>query len=141
VTITIDPIRPFDMDMKTLFGWKLERDCEYQPGDVTLELAEFLKRCESWVKGTVMLDRAKAIGADLGQKHAEVLLENKHLIPSEWKNHYLIFPGTVWRVLPHGGRHVPCLRWRYDQWLLHLFRWLGGKWGADDRLVRSRISR
>ena len=76
----------------------------------------------------------KKLGADFGQKHAEALLENQHLIPKEWRGYYLVFPGTVWQD-SSGDRDVPCLYWDGGRWRLN-FLWLGHDWGSDGRLLR-----
>jgi len=137
VTIMIDPAKLFTRDMKRENNWKLESDLEYQAGEeVTLELCEFLKPGESCVKGTVMAERAKELGANLGQKHAETLLENQHLTPKEWRSFYFVFPGTVWRD-SYGGRRVPYLFWFDERWGLG-FLWLEFDWDSGGRLLRLR---
>lgn len=133
VTIAVDPAKPFGRDM-TRDGWTLESDLEYRAGEATLDLAEFLRSGESTVRGTVMAERAKKLGADLGQKHAEILLANQHLIPKEWRGYYLVFPGTVWRG-SNGHRYVPYLLWNGERWFLD-FDWLEFDWFSGVRLLR-----
>ena len=133
VTITIDPAKPFVRDMARE-GWTLESDLEYRAGAVTLGVMEFLRSGESSVKGVVMAERSKKLGADFGQNHAEALLENQHLIPKEWRGYYLVFPGTVWQD-SSGDRDVPYLGWGGRRWRLD-FGWLGGVWRSDVRLLR-----
>ena len=134
--IVIDPTKPYVRDM-TKEGWTLpDGDIEYRPGEVELEFCEFLKFGESWIKGTEMAKRAVKLGANLGQKHAEALLENQNLIPPEFRHFYLTFPGTVW-LDSSGDRHVPCLSWYGEQCSL-LFHWLEFDWRSRDRLLRPR---
>ncbi|GEM_PF-2137483 len=134
VTITLDPAKPFIYD-KTKDGWTLpDGDIQYEAGEVMFELTEFLKSSESWVKGTVMADRAKELGANPGQKHAEWLEEHQDRIPEEFRKFHLIFPGTLWRDA-RGDRSVPCLGWGGGRWCLYFF-WLGGGWHSGGRLLR-----
>ncbi len=134
--ITVNPEKSFVRDMAKESNWKLLSDAEYKAGTTTYELAEFLKQGESYVKGDVMAGRAKEIGADLGQKHAEFLLENQNLIPEDYRKFYLVFPGTIWRD-SGGGRRVPYLGWNGKQWYL-CFYWLDDDWLGNDRLLRPR---
>lgn len=133
-TLTLDPAKPFVRDM-TKEGWTLESDVEYQPGKVEVELAEFLKPGEARITGYEMAKRAKEIGANFGQKHAEVFLANyERWIPPEGVFH-ITFPGTVWRD-SFGGRSVPCLGWNGEQWHLR-FSWLGYSCNSYERLFHS----
>ncbi|MEK9170410.1 MAG: hypothetical protein AAB674_02065, partial [Patescibacteria group bacterium] len=87
--------------------------------------------------GEVMKQRAKKLNANLGQHHAEYLLEHQDLIPKEWRGKfYLTFPGTVWRDRV-GFRDVPCLSWDGGRWCLR-FDWLRSVWGSGARLVCLR---
>ena len=127
----------FSRDM-TKEGWILEGDVA-EPLELSIgdsEVVSFFKEGESSVSGNEMVERAKTLSANLGQKHAEHLLEHQDEIPEEWRSHYLIFPGTVWRD-PGGDRFVLCLSWRGERWGLG-FGWLGVHWGSVGRLVRSR---
>lgn len=136
MTVIIDPTRPFARDMAKEDKWKLESDLEYEAGEVTLELVKFLKPGENWVKGTVMAERSKELGANLGQKHAEALLENQHLIPEKWRKYYLVFPGSVWQRRD-GDRTVSYLHWSGEQWCLD-FYWLDDDFYSDYRVLRPR---
>lgn len=122
-------------------GWEL---VEYVPEDVSdeplsaanLELVSFLVRGESYISGEEMKKRAKQKNASLGQRQAEYLLENQEEIPSEWRNFYLPFPGTIWRGRD-GDLVVPDLRWLGEQWRLG-FLWLGRDWRFLGRLLRRK---
>ncbi|OGY63591.1 MAG: hypothetical protein A3I24_01455 [Candidatus Harrisonbacteria bacterium RIFCSPLOWO2_02_FULL_41_13b] len=134
ITVFINPAKPFLQDM-TQEGWELLKDVKYEAGEVQLELKEFLKPGETSVKGDVMAERAIELNANLGQKHAEYLLENQHLIPVEFRKFYLTFPGTVWQV--SDGRFVPYLYWRGERWFLNFF-WLERDWDGLGRLLSLR---
>ncbi len=135
-TIMVDPAQPFTRDMKQEFGWGLISDIMYKEAEVKLELCEFLEPGETSVRGKIMAERAVKLGANLGQKHAETLLKNQHLIPKEWRRFYLIFPGTVWQD-SNGNRHVPYLNWSGKRWHLN-FYWLEDDWNSRDRLLSPR---
>lgn len=117
-------------------GWELMEGVPMKigTGETTFELAEFLHKGEERVNGDVMMARAKELGGITDQHYAELLLARQAEIPEEWRNFYLVFPGTVWRD-PRGDHDVPCLRWNGDRWYLHWF-WLVGGWDSDIRLVR-----
>mgnify|MGYP001620111609 CR=1 FL=1 len=126
---------------KTKDGWTLVEDVPFylsgQDGQpFTPDIVEFLKPGESYVNGEVMKRRAKELNAHLGQGHAEYLLEHQELIPKEWRDKFLVFPGTVWRDSV-GDRYVPYLYCYGDRWYLS-FGWLWYDWYSDDRLVCLR---
>jgi len=135
ITVIFDSAKPFLRDM-TKEGWKLLQDVHYEAGEVQLELKELLKPGETSVKGDVMAERAKELNANFGQKHAEYLWENQHLIPVEFRKFYLTFPGTVWRDL-HGDRRVLYLLWCGGRWCLN-FEWLKSVWHGYGRLLGLR---
>ena len=118
-------------------GWKLESDCGPVVGEPTLYLEEFLCEGESYVKGDVMVARAKEMpGLPAGQMHAERLLEQADQIPVEWRKFVLVFTDTVW-LRPFGLRFVAFLYWDGGGWCLR-FGWLGGDFRSDYRVVRLR---
>lgn len=130
------PTSPFKFD-KTKNGWKLLEDVK-EPEIIEatkLELVPFLKEGESFVGGEEMVRRARGeLRANLGQRHAEELLEHQDQIPVEWRGFYLVFPGTVWR-LPDGRRRVAGLGWSGGHWGLGL-DYLVMDWDSYARLVR-----
>lgn len=101
-----------------------------------LELISFLKDDEQSVKEEAMRQRAKEMGANLGQRQAKYLLGHQEEIPEEWRKFNLVFPGTVWRY-PGGHLSVPCLHWDGRRWYL-VFHWLAYDWYSRDRLLRPR---
>lgn len=133
--LTIDPAKPIVYD-KTKDGWTKVSDVEYRPGEVELELCEFLKPGETSVNGEEMVRRAIKMSADYGQKHAEAFLAKYERWAPPEGIYYIAFPGTVWRG-SSGGRSVPYLGWRGGRWCLS-FGWLRLGWLDDDRLLRAR---
>ncbi len=118
-------------------GWKLISDSGKKlVGTITLELVPILKEGEPNLPGVELIKRARELGADLGQHYAEAILANQHLIPKEWREFYLVFPGTVWQG-PYDGRRVPYLYWGGRRWVLG-FDWLECGWGVRSRLLRLR---
>ncbi len=113
-----------------------ERDIPVTPGEIEIELGEFLKPKEEWVKGTVMDERTFIAGSNLGLGHALEMYERRDEIPVELRKFVLVFTGTV-LVRGHGGRYVAYLHWLGDQWYLG-FRWLGRDFISRDRVLRSR---
>jgi len=63
-----------------------------QISDIRLELVDFFETKENLVEGTVMAERAKILGADVGRVYAEFIFENEFCIPKEWRNYDLVFP-------------------------------------------------
>ena len=119
-------------------GWELLEDIRFSPIDpAELELVSFLKPGESFINGDEMVRRARTeLRANLGQRHAEYLMEHQKEIPVEFREYYLVFTGTVW-CRSGGNRRVACLRWGGPRWVLH-FHWLENDWGSYGRLVRPR---
>jgi len=126
------PLSGFEFD-KAKDGWTLVENAACS-GNETLELAEFLHAGENYVDGTTMVARAKAMGNPAGQLHAERLLRQQGEIAVEWRDFYLVFPGTTWRR-PSGDLYVPYLGWGDGRWYLH-WGWLDCRWSRLDRLVR-----
>lgn len=122
------------VDDKRMDGWKLLADVPLV-GEPALELAEFLRDGESYVKGEIMLLRATELGQMAGQRHAERMLGLVSKIPESWRDFVLVFPGTVWQGQNGNRTLVPYLYWYGFK--LHL-RWIGldNDWLRNNRLVR-----
>jgi len=127
----------FSRDMRKE-GWELVEDVSSPAGIViaNLEIVSFLREGEESVSGEVMRKRAVEMGANLGQRHAEFLLEHQEEIPKEFRKFYLVFSGTLWRDAS-GGLGVPYLHWLGVRWVLG-FSWLEFVWDSGDRLLRLR---
>lgn len=135
--INSKPTTLFQYDM-TKEGWTLVKDAfEAAPLSVDdFEPVSFLKEGEQSIKEEVMLQRAKNLNANLGQRQAEYLLECREKIPAEQRQHNFVFPGTVWRV-QSGFLCVPCLFLIGGQWHLFFSR-LERDWCSRSRLLRPR---
>lgn len=101
------------------------------------DIKEVLKPGEDWVNGDTMVERAKEMGAYLGQRDAEWLMEHQDLIPQEHRDKYFIFPGTVWVDRESRRRYVAYLVFDGDRCYLAL-DCLGGDCGARARLLPLR---
>jgi len=125
---------------KTKDDWELLEDVGFVPVISSfdeLELVSPLKSGEIHLPGEELVQRAREeLRANLGQRHAEYILQHQEGIPEEWRANYLIFPGTIWRG-SGGARVVPFLYWGGGRWFLY-FCWLEDDFDSDDRLVRPR---
>ena len=118
-------------------SWVLVEDVGEVPADFAiseLEIVSFLQKGEIFILSDEMRKRAKKLGGNLGQRHAEFLLNCQ--IPEAWRQYYLVFPGTVWRDRD-GDLCVPYLSWYGGRWVLG-FNWLGYVWGSGGRLLVAR---
>src|SRR3989344_127387 len=89
--------QPFKYD-QAKDGLKLEEDIPFDGKPFVPDIVEFLKPGEPYVGGDVIRQRVKELNANLGQHHAEYLLDHQDLILKEWRGkYYLTFPGTVWQ--------------------------------------------
>ncbi len=127
-------------DNITKYGWRMVENV-VKPKKITiadLEIVSFLKTGENRITGSVMRQRAKELGANFGQRHAEYLLAHQREIPKEFRDYFLVFPGTVWQS--HDGTlGVPYIGWdsMSEQWYLNV-RWIGFDWWDEARLIRPR---
>ncbi len=129
----------FSRDMAKEENWTLLEDAR-EPWPISvanMELMPFLKEGENYVGGEEMVRRArKELNTNLGQRHAEFLLEHQNEIPEEFRQYVLVFTGTIWRDRD-GDRGVPCLYWLSEQWYLDV-DWLENGFSVDYRLPRPR---
>lgn len=120
--------------------WKILEDVvwfEFKISD--LKLASFLRKGESHVGGQTMRRRAVVMKTNLGLIDAKFVLDHQAEIPVEFRNNYLIFPGTLLRRQDGGGRmYVASLCWRDIRWHL-TWNWLGRDWGVYDRFVLCSV--
>lgn len=107
---------------------------EFTAGGRTYELVPFLKKGEGYVKGEVLVERAKEVGANLGEEDRQFMLEHQIEIPWELRGKcHLVF--TIW-CDTEGYWKVASLGWDVDRWHKS-WNWLG-HWGEDARLVRRK---
>jgi hypothetical protein len=104
---------------KAAIGWTLIEDVT-EPSSVALDTIELQFIIEEG-------------GPDLGQRHAEFLLDHPDQISEEFQRLSLIFLGTVWRG-PEGNHHVPCLSYYQGAWEI-TFGILEGGVEARDQMV------
>ncbi|MBK8296875.1 MAG: hypothetical protein IPK91_06275 [Saprospiraceae bacterium] len=84
-------------------------------------LWDFVSRDEEYVTGTEMLNRGKKCNALFSYKQALSLISNSQLIPKEWENYKIVFPGALWNSR-FGELH--CLYIYHDvKWHMSLY-WL-----------------
>ena len=102
------------------------------------EFVEFLKPGEQYITGEEMIKRAKEKSALPGKSHADWLLQNQLLIPTEQRKHYLVFPGTRLKD-SEDNLCVPGLYWSGNEWYMSSCK-LGSVEGLNhrDRLVRMK---
>jgi len=133
----IDRGHSFAYDKREI-GWKLIEDVRFTPIDLNkLELVPFFKDGENSVAGQEMVRRSREeLHTNLGQRHAEFLLEHQAEIPEEFRKYCIVFTGTIW-LYPNGGHRVAYLYWDDLRWAL-CFRWLGGVCRSENRLPRLR---
>ena len=101
-------------------GWTVEEHkkmgmWEWNPKEVILHLEPEQEKGN--LVGNVLRERLKDKPV-LNANVLDYLLAHSEFIPEEWKNEYVFFWGTVYRV-PGGGLRVRYLRWH------------GGRWGWD----------
>jgi hypothetical protein len=88
----------------------------FEAGDVKFELIDFFEPDEIFVEGTIMLSRARKMGATIKLKLVKKLLENKHLIPKELGKFDIVLAGVK---IKFGGRNIK---------MIPYFHKLGGDW-------------
>jgi hypothetical protein len=127
----------FSLDMRKE-DWELVKDVSEQGNVVIadLEIVPFLRKGEREVSGEVLRSRAVELQADLGQRHAEYLLEHQAEIPKEFRKFCLLFPGTVW-CDRNDYLYVPYLCRNDDKWILP-FHYLGYNLDSSYCLIRPR---
>ena len=131
-TVTLRPASIFRYNQRE-YGWKLMENVKPDDGELTLQFDEFAKEGEPYVKGIVMMSRAKDMGRLAGQLHAERLLNNRD-IPKELRAFYPIFAGTVW-CDSQDNLCVPYLEWSSAWWILR-FGQLDIDFSSRGRLAR-----
>ena len=137
----------FKRDMYEEADWELVEDVagpdEISINDFDIVSFSALKHHKMELAGKDMIPWARSMGATLGQRQAEYLLDHQKEIPSEWVVPYacFVFPGTIWRSGSTGNRYVPCIRCTPKEWEL-FFHPLDGNDGnfASSWLMHPRTS-
>ena len=123
---------PFEAD-KTQIGWELVEMGPKLVRPFSPRFATVTDHNSSYMYGDAMRYKARELDANLGQAHAEYLLENPGLLPG--KSNDIVFPGTVWKT-SDGQIVIPVIRWLPFPTLV--FKRLNGAWGCSDWLVKNR---
>lgn len=109
----------------------------YSEGVVKLGIENFFRKGEGEASGYDIRDRVKEKNFDCmsNELEARVLLKDQSLIPKEWRDYYLIFPGNLWGQ--NGRLYMPYLDWNGKRWELKLGS-LISKWFSHGRVVLVR---
>jgi hypothetical protein len=127
----------FSRDM-TREGWTLIKDTRV-PWPISvgkLDLVTFFKDGKTYFDIEEMAACAVNLNANLGQCHAEYILEHQDEISKEFRKFKLILPGTVW-CDRKGSLWLPYLDWGGERWFLFFDRFDGG-FTSRYRLLRPR---
>ena len=121
-------------------GWKLAMDVEPvlpgMKGDI--EYVSFLRADEIFISDEELVERAFDLGAELGQRDAEWIVEHQGMLsecPEEVR--YLLFPGTAWEHLNGAWLYVYLYRTGKEEkkWDLYVL-WMDFGFSDRVRLVR-----
>ncbi len=108
---------------------------EITVGGRTYEILSFLREGETSVDSNTMVERAKEIGAHLGQEDGEFLLAHQNEIPAVLRDK-IIFVFTDWRN-PGDRERVACVDWDADCWYQD-WVWLDDDWDGCYRVLRRK---
>ncbi|MCX6763464.1 MAG: hypothetical protein NTZ97_01890 [Candidatus Moranbacteria bacterium] len=118
--------------------WKIIKDSKIESKDKVLRLKNPFKKKSAAkkivriLKGTELMKRVEEmIWKPAGRAHAMKALKN-NIIPEDWKNYYLLFPGTIWED-ENGDLHIMALYWDGRKWN-RIFEWV-----EDEFLDHCRI--
>lgn len=117
-------------------GWTVVEDIAPSQFDVNkLKPRSFLKKSDKkgYINSEEMRKRVVEFKGNLGLSDAKRMLAEQDKIPTEFRDFYIPFPGTVLRD-SDGDLIVPYLCWGGDRWYLG-FRWLGNDWFDGDRFA------
>ncbi|MAF14074.1 MAG: hypothetical protein CMI53_04265 [Parcubacteria group bacterium] len=104
-------------------------------GDRTYEILGFLRGDEKSVPGSVMVERAKEMQANLGQDDGQYLLDHQEEIPQALRGK-VVFVFPDWRR-PGDPGCVACVDWRGNRWVQDWY-WLDCVWYDIDRVLRRK---
>lgn len=136
-------VKPFfKRDMTKECGWILEEEGPKHPKGLTVEglkLQESFNYDEKFIRVDELQEKVKKFNSNFGQHTAEYLFDHQTEIPEEWRNLYLVFPGTVWRNPYLGSLYVPYLIRSGEKWHMCI-DWIGVRLSGYARLVVSRAT-
>ncbi len=112
-------------------------DIWLEEGLVKLGVKNFFEKYENEVMGYDIRGRVKENDSYrmASETHARALLRDQRLIPKEWQDYYLMFPGTLWEQ--KGRLYMPFLEWNGKRWELQLGN-LISRWRSHGRVVLVR---
>ncbi|MBI5071616.1 hypothetical protein HZB93_01850 [Candidatus Falkowbacteria bacterium] len=115
---------------------KPEIPTEMTVGGRVYEILSFLREEDNgFVRGDVMVSRAKELGANLGKEDCEFLLTHQDEIPPALRGKVVfVFPDLR---RPGDREHVAYLHWDDGGWYRHWY-WLSDDWDGYDRLLRRK---
>lgn len=136
VSIIVDRRPPLTYDMEKTKQWRKERDADFSSALVLLSIEEIHDE-EEYVSFRTLKDRAGAKGCSLPQKFAESLVENQDVIPADWQEFKIVFPGTIWLEEKNGRRlrFVPAMRFTRNTWEI-FFIWTGAMFDRTFRVLK-----
>ena len=91
-------------------GWKLIQN-NNSTGECSLGVVELLMGVPTSVSSPLEINNK----SNLGQLHAEQLMEDQKVVPWQWRQFILIFPGTLWEN-SFGERRVPHMIYANNRW-------------------------
>lgn len=110
-------------------SWSIESHTEIKNFDPkNMGLYTDPEQEKSYVKGTVLQERLKGKNV-LNASVLDWLLEHPEHIPTEWREKYIFFWGTIYRY----SESYLCVRylcWHDGQWGWR-HAWLGSEWDVD----------
>ena len=130
---TIDPDEAADGIQAIMEGRTLP--VEMTIGDRTYEILGFLRGDEKSVSGSVMVERAKEMQANLGQDDGQYLLDHQKEIPEALRGK-VVFVFPDWRH-PVDPVRVACVSWNGIRWVQD-WHWLGHDFHDDARVLRRK---
>lgn len=108
---------------------------DFEIGDMEFELINFFESDEAFVEGTVMLKRARKVGAVAKQEMIKVLLAKEDIL-DEMKDFDIVCAGTI-KCIGKKIKVIPYLHNHCGSWVTGL----GGvnyDWHSRARLLRVR---
>jgi hypothetical protein len=105
------------------------------PENRNYDILGFLRDGEDHVVGHTMVERAKAMNANLGEDDGQYLLDNQQDIPVALRGK-VVFVFTDW-CHPDDSDFVYYVYWSGDQWVRD-WNWLGLHWDDLARVLRRK---